>query len=369
MANRLSHMMSARLERLSGPRQWLTLLALSAALVWLLEHAGIPAAILIGPLLAGAALAAHGVRLQVPKRLSALVPGIIGCMIAHLMPVSGGREITEHLPIFLFGTFAVIAISVALGWLLTRQRVLPGTTALWGLSPGAASVMVLMAEAYKADAALVALMQYLRVVMVTSVTAAVATLVGAAHTGQAAHAMGDLADVHWLSMGETLAVALIFSMVGKRLRIPGGTLVAPMIAALVLSHLDLLEIELPHGLLMAVYALLGWRIGLRFTAPLLAHAARALPRILVATLILMVLCGALAGLLAMFTGVDLLSAYLATSPGGVDSVAIIAASTHVDVPFVMGMQMVRFIGVLVLGPIIVKLLARRLQRERETAQQ
>ena len=37
---------------------------------------------------------------------------------------------------------------------------LPGTTALWGTSPGAASVMTIMAESYGADMRLVAFMQY-----------------------------------------------------------------------------------------------------------------------------------------------------------------------------------------------------------------
>ena len=43
---------------------------------------------------------------------------------------------------------------------MTRWQVLPGTTALWGTSPGAASVMTIMAESYGADVRLVALMQY-----------------------------------------------------------------------------------------------------------------------------------------------------------------------------------------------------------------
>lgn len=38
-----------------------------------------------------------------------------------------------------------------------------------------------------------------------------------------------------------------------------------------------------------------------------------------------------------------LTAYLATSPGGADSVAIIAASAHVEISFVMAMQLARFL--------------------------
>jgi len=65
---------------------------------------------------------------------------------------------------------------------------------------------------------------------------------------------------------------------------------------------------------------------------------------------MMVLCGLLASLLVRVAGVDPLTSYLATSPGGVDSAAIIAASTKVDMPFVMTLQMVRLVFVLLLGP-------------------
>ena len=44
-------------------------------------------------------------------------------------------------PLFLLFVFSVIAIATGLGWLLTRWQVLPGTTAVWGSSPGAASAM------------------------------------------------------------------------------------------------------------------------------------------------------------------------------------------------------------------------------------
>jgi hypothetical protein len=49
---------------------------------------------------------------------------------------------------------------------------------------------------------------------------------------------------------------------------------------------------------------------------------------------------------------------LATSPGGVDSVAIIAASTPVDVPFVIALQTVRFLLILMVGPSLSGFVAR-----------
>ena len=67
----------------------------------------------------------------------------------------------------------------------------------------------------------------------------------------------------------------------------------------------------------------------------------------------------LAWLLAHFAHGDPLTAYLATSPGGADTVAIIAATSPVDVPFVMAMQSARFIVVAFCGPAVARAVARR----------
>jgi uncharacterized protein len=125
-----------------------------------------------------------------------------------------------------------------------------------------------------------------------------------------------------------------------------------------------MTIELPTWLLAASYAFVGWNIGLRFTRPLLMHAARALPLIVACTLILIAICGAVAALMVVGAGIDPLTAYLATSPGGSDSIAIIAASTNVDVSFVMAMQTFRMIVVLFLAPVLTKFIAERINASR-----
>jgi hypothetical protein len=143
------------------------------------------------------------------------------------------------------------------------------------------------------------------------------------------------------------------------LRIPAGAFLLPLIAGIALTHGGWMTIELPPWLLAISYALIGWAIGLRFTYPLLVYVARALPRVFACTLALIALCGVLASLLVSIAGIDPLTAYLATSPGGADSVAIIATSSNVDVPFVMAMQTTRLIAVLVLVPVLARLLGGR----------
>jgi membrane AbrB-like protein len=86
---------------------------------------------------------------------------------------------------------------------------------------------------------------------------------------------------------------------------------------------------------------------------------RALPAVFASIVALIVMCGAFALLLVWYGGVDPLTAYLATSPGGADSVAIIAANSDVDLPFVMAMQAGRFLVVLVTGPALARFIATR----------
>ena len=100
----------------------------------------------------------------------------------------------------------------------------------------------------------------------------------------------------------------------------------------------------------------------RAAVRMLAAAARALPQSVGAMILLMAFCGLLAWLLVVLLHVDPLTAYLATSPGGVDAATIIAASTEVDMPFVMAMQTVRMIMLLVVGPPVARWVAGTLDR-------
>ena len=342
-------------------RQWLLLIGISGAVSALLLWLAIPAALLLGPIVAGVLVTTNGGTIDVPNRPFVLAQGLIGCMVAKMLPLAIVGEVFSRWPVFVGGALSVIVAGALLGLLLSRMKVLPGSTAVWGLNPGGAMTMVVMAEAYGADAQLVAFMQYLRVVVVAAVASIVARLwglnVGHSAAVTAAQAVVWFPPVAWVPLAETIALAVFGALIGNLLRLQAGALLLPLAAGIVLSRFGLITIELPRWLLTISYALLGWRIGLRFTRPLLIYAAKALPRVLICTLALVLFCAGIGALLVMFAGVDPLTAYLATSPGGADSVAIIAASSKVDASFVMAMQMARLLAVLALGPAMARFVA------------
>jgi membrane AbrB-like protein len=174
------------------------------------------------------------------------------------------------------------------------------------------------------------------------------------------HAPIDLfPPVAWLALLKTAAVAALGAWLGPKLRLPAGALLLPMALAAILQDTGWLQIELPPMLLAASYAVIGWSIGARFTRDILVHAARALPRVLLSIIALIAICAGIGYALVMLAGIDPLTAFLATSPGGVDSVVIIAANSNVNLPFIVAMQTARFILILVAGPAMARFLARR----------
>ncbi|MBB5752330.1 AbrB family transcriptional regulator [Prosthecomicrobium pneumaticum] len=339
--------------------QWAALVAGTVALVAVLEWAALPAALLLGPMIAAILLSTNGGTVRPPPIAFLAAQAVVGCLVARSITPSILVSFLDDWPLLLAVVLTTLAASSLLGFLMSRWRVLPGTTGVWGSTPGAASAMVIMAGAFGADARLVAFMQYLRVVCVAGAAALIAGLM-VDTSGAAPPAVVWFPPLDLLALGETLALAAVGGFVGVKLRVPAGSMLVPLVAGAVLHGTGLMAIELPPALLALAYAIVGWRIGGAFTRQALRHAFRALPQILGSILLLIAFCGGLAWLLAHFVGIDPLTAYLATSPGGMDTVAIIAAASHVDLSFVMALQTLRFLIVLLLGPALSRLVSRRL---------
>ena len=341
-----------------APVQWMMLLAVSALISQLWGAAGLPAALLLGPMIAGIVFSVNGLHLTVPRLPYLGAQAIIGAMVSA--SITPAIVVTLSHNSLLFGAITLTTLmgAAALGWLVSRSGLIPGATAVYGMSPGAATAMVVLGEAEGADARLVAFMQYSRVLLVALAAALVARF-WAGTSGSHPTNTSWLAPVHWENLAEVALLAALGQQVGRLLRLQAWAVLGPMLLLSVLHAGGWLTIDLPRWLLAAAYALLGWYIGLGFRRDALLHAGRALPAVTGAALCLMGFCGLLAWCLASIAHVDALTAYLATSPGGLDSVAIIAASTaRVDLPFVLALQSVRLLLVIGLAPVITRLVVR-----------
>jgi membrane AbrB-like protein len=331
---------------------WARLIASSLALSALMAALGLPAAWLLGPLLVGAGFGARGTTARVAKPVTTLAQATLGTFLSTNLTPAVLAEVVQRWPVVLSGALGVVLASAALGWGLAKWQVLPGSTAVWGTAPGAAPAMVVMAEAFGADARLVALMQYTRVALVVATAALVARLSGVA----VPRPHFDVVD--WLGVCAAALVVGAGALAGLKSRVPAGALLVPMVAGVLVVHLGF-TVQVPMPVVAVAASVLGLGIGLSFTRQALVHAAQLLPRIVASIVALMLLCAVLALGLSRVLDVDFFTLWLATSPGGIDTVALIATATHADVSLVIALQATRFVLVMVLGPVLSRFVARR----------
>ena len=339
--------------------RWAGLAVASLVLALALDFVRLPAAFLFGPLLAGMALRLSGIVLTLPRPAvqasQAMIGGVIGAALTPAIVVT----FVADWPVFVAVVAATVGFAGLTGWALSAHGVVPGTTGVWGSAPGAATGMVIQAEGNGGDVRLVAFMQYLRVLFVAS----------AASIGSWAWLGGETAPARPLfeavdpaMVVTSLAVIGVAGYFGRRLRLAAGAMMLPLFTTAILHGAGLVDFALPRWLMIPAYAGLGWNIGLRFTREAIAHAARALPWIVASIVALMVFSGGMALLLVWWFAVDPLTAFLATSPGGMDTVAVIAASTPVDVSFVMALQVLRSLALNIGGVPLSRFIAARLPK-------
>jgi hypothetical protein len=235
--------------------QWAVLMAASVAFIVPLELARVPAAWLLGAMGAAILLAVFEGKLAVPRWPYILAQGLIGCLVARSIGPAILTTMLRQWPLFLGGVCSVLLISTSLGAVLALRRVLPGTTAVWGSAPGAATVMVLMSEGFGGDSRLVAYMQFLRVMMVALVASIVARLWVA--PGGISPVIDWFPAVAAGPLWQTIALAVIGSIIGAQSRIPAGALLIPLFAGIALSCTNLIAITLPPWLMAGCYALIG----------------------------------------------------------------------------------------------------------------
>ncbi|MEC5343762.1 AbrB family transcriptional regulator [Brenneria populi] len=347
------------MRKISPWMQWGILLSVSLLLgVWL-QFYHVPAALLLGPMLVGVVMGLNGATIRLPRIFFAGSNAVLGCLVAQSFSLSILSPLLNNWLLVLFILLAPLIASGVSGWLLVKFSELPGPTGTWGASPGGAAAMVAMSGEFGADVRLVAFMQYLRVLMVTAAAAFVARI------GLGSEAAENSAMLAWFPALDwrfpaTLGVAFCCAWLGRRLRIPSGAMLGPLIVGSALHSSGTLTLQTPEWLLALAYAIIGWSVGLSFTRPIFLLALRTLPQMMASIIGLMLLCGAMALMVARVLPVDLLTAYLATSPGGLDSIAVIAAGSNVDIAFVIAMQTLRLFATLIVSPIMSRFISRRI---------
>ncbi len=315
---------------------------------------GVPSAVLFGAVLGGMAHALTSpLPLDVPTWAFRIGQGLIGITVGALMDLTTlGRMADESLSI-VGVTLGTLVISIGAGLVLGLRHDVSRRTGVFALIAGGASGVVAVARDLGADDRVVIVVQYLRVLVVLLCMPLVTSVVFHPPDGRGALEPADSSPVADLVF---VAVSLGLGLLIARL-VPVTTmsLLGPLfVSAVVAAGGWLGEVSVPTWLQWVGFALIGVQVGLRFTRASLLGIARMLPVVLVIVLVMIAATAGLGALLTWLTPVDALTAYLATTPGGLFAVLAIAADSGSDVTYVMAVQLLRLVLILAMLPLLAR---------------
>ena len=339
-------------------RSWAVVVLVTVAASAVFALLRLPSPVLFGSLVGGMLHALTSrTALDMPPFLFRLGQALVGAVIGSLVDLRTLTRIASDWPSVLMVTVGTLLISVAAGRLLALHRDVSPATGAFALIAGGASGIVALARDLGADDRVVTIVQYLRVLVVLVAMPLVTTFVFHPPSGRGALATGP---TRWVPDLVFVTVAVTVGLLLQRVvRAPAMALLGPMLVAVVMSASDVLgPVAVPTALEQLGYALIGVRVGLRFTRASLRSIASLLPLATALIVLVVVACGLLGLLLSIVTGVDRLTAYLATTPGGLFAVLATAADSGSDVTYVLAVQVIRVFAMLLVAPLIARQLRR-----------
>ncbi|WP_163726415.1 AbrB family transcriptional regulator [Mycolicibacterium psychrotolerans] len=350
--------------------RWAALLAATVAVTAPLTVLGVPSAALFAALVVGIAFALLSAGpAGVPRTLGIAAQGVLGVYIGTMVQQDALGTLGDDWPVVLGVAVGTLLLSVVAGALLGLHRAVTPLTGSLALVAGGASGLVAIARELGGDDRVVAVVQYLRVGLVTASMPVVVTLIYHADKSRAgADAVTQPGQAPWyLSLAMLVVLVIVGAVVGRLIRLPGAGLLGPLALTVALEVSGFsFGLWVPTLLVQAGYVLIGWQAGLAFTRASLRAVGRLLPAAIALIVAIGVATAGLGVLLARVAGLTPLEGYLATSPGGVYAVLATAVETGSNVTFVIAAQVVRILMMLFAAPLLARAVvwaSRRIGRD------
>jgi membrane AbrB-like protein len=328
----------------------------------------VPVGWLLAPMLVGIAYAIiQGSRQPLPPAFKMVGQVIIGIFTAtRFSPETLSVATTYAIPLLLC-VFTTGSLSMFNGYLLSRWAGIDRTTAFLGFIPGAASSIVAMSEEMGADALTVALIQYVRVLLVVLLLPTTASLLFPVNPGtQVAAPVAMTNNLPSLPIILNLLVLAVCGVLGvwggRRLRLPSSGFLGPFIVGLVTFWILPYQLQVPQFLFCAGLLLVGLSIGVQFDWQIAQKLLKAV-LIEVGLVILLILsCLAVGYEFHVVTHVDTITAVLGFTPGGIEAMIATVMQLGGDTGLVLAMQLTRMLSILLIAPWLVAVLVKNVKR-------
>lgn len=229
------------------------------------------------------------------------------------------------------------------------------------MTAGGAAGITSIAQELGTETGLVAVLQYLRVVLVM-MSLPIAVLWIFAEPVYIS-TLPTQTPGNWPGSLLLLVLGGLSAPIAKRLHLAAPYLLGPLLVTLILTATGYNPTPaLPSVLLYLAYLFIGWQAGLQLSITRLPGYRFLLPRALLLIVFLNLLCALLGLALAHLAGVSDLDGFLATAPGALYAAIAVSMAAHGNVLFVLGVHLLRLLLMLLIVPSLVQYLRYRDQR-------
>ena len=298
----------------------------------------------------------RGDELDLPRAATSASQAVVGLALGASILPGSFAGVARAWGVVVGVVVLTLVLSAAVALALARAARLDRRTAAIGMLPGAAPALIAVGDELDADGRLVATMQYGRVLLVVATVPLLALLL-ASGDGAGAGAGGRPEPVAGTEpMLAAAAVGVAGLVLARLARAPAAALVGPLVLGVLVSVTGVAALSVPELLVDAAFVAVGASVGLRFDRAALRRVGRMLPLLAAAMVALTAGCAGIGALLLVVLNVDPLTAYLATTPGGISSVLAASYETGADLTVVVAVQTLRLMVLALVAPFAARLL-------------
>lgn len=334
------------------------LISLAGGLLFCLLHLPLPW--LLGPLTAAMLwhlAAGRNLFWPVQLRNSGLV--ILGYMLGSSFTTGTVHQIIKQLPAMMFATASTVLFSLFIGYLVCRRTGISLSTGIIGSVPGGLTQMVVLSEEIAdTDLTVVTFMQTIRLLSTVFIVPFIVIHGLAGDSRQAVDAgtasmYSSAAHTPWNAL-LFAAIVLIAAWAAVKISLPTPFLLGPLVgsAALVLAGFQ--APNTPSFLVIVSQLCIGAYLGLSIRPASLENWRKLLPYTLAGSIAVVFFSLGVGLLLTRLYHLDLTSAFLGTSPGGMGEMGLTAVLVSANVSLVTAYQMFRLLFILFVMPLLLK---------------
>lgn len=317
--------------------------------------AQLPGGLITGAMIAVAATGIAGRKVGLPQPLAHVILMTLGLSLGAMVSPEMVHNLSAYPVTIALLAVATVCSTFGSSHYLQRVHGWDRTSALLAGSPGALSQIVMLATERKADVAGIAVVQIMRVIILTGAVPMLLSLTGMMPNGPLP-SRGPVASPAVLA--EIAAVAVAAALLLRWINFPASWMFGAMLGSSVLHGAGLVEGTLPQWAYLMALIGIGTLIGSRFGAiqlrTILSHLSAALGSFAVAIAISAVFVAAI----ALTMHVKFSDLVVAFAPGAMDAMLALALTLHIDPVFVGAHHLSRFIFVSIVTPGIVHLFGK-----------